>query len=381
MKLAEIYANICGVKLPKTPVEPYKTYFPTEHKYITLHSGGNTPSKIYDYFDEVINELAKRLKGFSFVQIGDKSDRLLSGCVDLRGKADSYQTNYLISNAALHVGNDSEWVHSAGSFGIPVVALYGPTVANSSAPFFSHEKSQFLEPERKGRPSYSAQENPKTINAIKPERVINGVLKILGKRECQMETIHIGKNYKNVIIETLADATLPNLFKDSVINVRLDLGGDESYIPAIIQGRKFSLVVNSKINLANIIPFKSQMMTLFYKTGEDCDCEFVSELVNSGLPARVVTEDESALPELKFKLLNLTVPNLIVLPEKPDGDMSKCMFKSSRILHSRGKFYLSEHHLDATLPMTSVSENLSILPETDDSLFWKGADNYFIFKP
>lgn len=383
MKLAEVYANSCGVKLPEDPLKPYTAYYPVIGNYVTIHNGSGMESKNYDFYGEVLEILVKRLEGVRFIQIGLPSEKLLPFCEDLRGKTNLFQANYIIENALLHIGNDSVWQHVAGSLNVPSVGLYGPTLANVCAPFYKNEKSIFIDSDRGGRkPTHSVEENPKTINYIKPEQVANATLSILGVRQTSQKTIHIGKNYTNPIIDVIPDHTLPHdLFVNNLINIRYDLGGSENFILSNLESRFGNLVTNCPISDNLLNSLRGRLKGVAYKISDakDLDVDFLKKLSQVNVEYSAVTEDESLLPDLKFKLLSLNPPKKIVRPKREVFDTKLAYFKSSKILAARGNFYLSEWHLDANLPLNSLSENVGQVPDTDSELFWNDINNYIIF--
>jgi hypothetical protein len=383
MKLAEVYANYCGVKLPKEPLKPYRSFFPIVGNYITIHNGSGMDSKNYDYYSEVLEILIKRLEGVRFVQIGTVAEKLLPYCEDLRGKTNLSQCSYVVENALLHIGNDSVWMHVAGLLDIPCVGLYGPTLSEVCAPFYKNPASQFLNSNRNGnRATHSVVENPKTINLIKPEEVANAALSILGVKETTQKTVYIGKNYTNPIIDVIPDHILPDqLFQNNLINIRYDLGGEEFFIFKNTESRFCNLVTKKRVSNQILQALKGRLKALIFKVEEieDLDIDFIREVAQLNIEYSVVTEIETLLPELKFKLLSLNPPKKIVRPEALQEIPENGYFKSSKILASSGNFFLSEWHLDAKLPMFNLSENLAELPKTQSELFWNDMNNYMIF--
>ena len=115
------------------------------------------------------------------MQIGGNDDAPIRGTIDMRGKTNIHQTAYLVKNASLLAGNDSCNIHFASGFNIPLVGLYGSTSPKNSGPFFGDKNKQIvIESDRKGKqPSFQMNENPKTINWIKPEQIAQPILDLL----------------------------------------------------------------------------------------------------------------------------------------------------------------------------------------------------------
>ena len=100
MHLIEQYALSCGVKIDKPVVET--SYFPVDcEKYITLHASSGMEAKNYDYFTDVITLISPYLeqKNIKIIQIGDRKDKKLEGCIHYNGTTNLKQSFYLIKNS------------------------------------------------------------------------------------------------------------------------------------------------------------------------------------------------------------------------------------------------------------------------------------------
>ena len=94
----------------------------------------------YDYLKKVVNELAKEIP---IVILGQEKDRKfykdilsIEGVADLVGKTSIVDAFYLIKNYAnVLLAVDSSILHIGGYLNIPIVAFFGPTHPDRSAPF------------------------------------------------------------------------------------------------------------------------------------------------------------------------------------------------------------------------------------------------------
>lgn len=131
--------------------QPYKLYPPKDssrkdlsdlekNTFIVIAPGSKWPTKRWTIagYIELINRLLKSYV-FKIMLTGDKedikySDAVASGIhstkrvIDLTGKLDIQDLFYLISKARLVITNDSAPQHIAVGLGVPVVAIFGPTV-------------------------------------------------------------------------------------------------------------------------------------------------------------------------------------------------------------------------------------------------------------
>ena len=140
------------------------------------------PSKTYDYWQEVINLISPILdqKGIKIIQLGQEKEKVYSGVLSLVGFTNINQTAFVLRDSLLHFGADSFPTHIASGYGKKIVALYSNNYINCVKPFFGDPKNHvLLEPARKNKPTFSFEENPETINTIKPETVANHILNLL----------------------------------------------------------------------------------------------------------------------------------------------------------------------------------------------------------
>ncbi len=96
-------------------------------KFITIdpHTKDEyTVNKRYPFhkWQNVVDKL-KSNSDINIVQIGNKTDRVLEGALDLTGVTTFRQASAIISNAVLHVGPEGGLMHAANAVGTPSVVL------------------------------------------------------------------------------------------------------------------------------------------------------------------------------------------------------------------------------------------------------------------
>jgi len=205
--LIEEYAKSCGVKIGKPIIKPH--YFPVPYeKYITIHNDKKVQSKEYFFWPNVIRLLKPILNknNIKIVQIGANGENTIEG-VDRHIPTNTIkQCFYIIQNSLAHMGIDSLPVHIASIFDKPIVSIYAHTHAKTCTPYWN-EKSKIicLESHRNGnKPSFSLQENPKTIDLIHPEEIAKSLLEVLNINEkINYKTINIGARYKDECLEII----------------------------------------------------------------------------------------------------------------------------------------------------------------------------------
>ncbi len=118
-ELIDFHLNPEPCKLPKT-------------NFVSITPVTSKQSKNYKYWSEVVHNL--RLMGdFEIVQLGDRSETLLEGVLDYRGKTFN-ETIYVVSRSILHISPDTGTAHVAGACGVPHIVLFGSTSYGQCAP-------------------------------------------------------------------------------------------------------------------------------------------------------------------------------------------------------------------------------------------------------
>jgi hypothetical protein len=389
--LVETYALNCGLKIDKPQI--LEKFFPlTSDKFITIHPNSKYGSKCYDYWDEVVNIIKDPLKenGIDILQIGTKEDTPIRGCLHSQGNCDINQTAYIISKSILHLGADSFPTHVASGYGKKIVCLYSNTYAEIAKPYWTKEQDMvLLEPDRsKRKPSYSAEENPKTINEINPDDIADAVLNLLGiKYDKKFKTIKKGVHYNAPIIQLVPDCLInvSQLGVDSVI-VRMDLNHNEQALAEQLKVSKCSVVTEKPINLELLKAFKPKIKEFVYFINKEThNPDFVKELNKIGFPVVLMSEmSDEDIDSVKLYYMDYGL--IQKAPKCPEEevkkikslDLNNLYYKAKRIIISEGKYYHSEaawHHKQPS-PSIAPVEN----PVIDDEDFWDCLDEFLILE-
>ncbi len=408
MKLLQKYALECGLKIGKQFL--YEKYYPVPHNgyYITIQNSSGMGGKNYPYFNEVLSILAPLFKNnnIKVVQLGGGEDAQLNDVINLAGKTDLHQSNYILSRAILHIGNDSWMQHRAGEVGVPVVDLFGTTSIANHSPYKYNEKSIFLEGNRSGRnPSFSVNENPLTIGTITPESIANAVIKILGGNfTIPRQSLHIHPMFSSTFIEWVPDANIhPEFLKGQAFAVRYDWIAQnpqsENLIYHVLQNRPLHIVTDKELNIEYLKMFEKNVSMISFKVSNNSNTSYIKALKKSGLKCRFISEENNptVLADLRLKLfdicmieqvhlktrdmffescedyLNLDIDRNTIL--KQNGDL---WFKTNKFILASDKAYLSKSYWKKGLSTDSFDKN--IMAVDDDPDFWIDQDYYYIFR-
>lgn len=389
--LAQTYANHCGASLPENPPDYPSVFFPIPEKYITLHTTSKQSSKDYDYFSEVVNLLMPALKrnGIHVVQIGTEKEKKIPFCIDYLGKTSVRQATFVVENALLHFGIDSFWQHVAGLKKVPFVEVNSVNATNAILP---HYKTKFfvVESHRNGnKPSYSAVENPKTINLIKPEEVAVAVLNLLGVNEqINVETLYIGERFYGQDIDYVPDHVIPMIeeFHYKKINCRLDLNYNIQFLQDLLSKYKAAIITHQSIQEEILVHFKPNIPVILYriKNGK-YDLNFIQTMTKLGINFQMSSNfSDKELADLRLELFDYgkiveesKFTEGFKFFSKEENLTKNSIFRTNRHILSKNKMYPSVYHWKNNKDFRG--EPLRIGEALNEPSFVENGQHYYIF--
>jgi hypothetical protein len=298
--LAEEYAKSCGVRIGKPVIKPH--FFPVPFdKYITIHNDKKVQAKEYNFWPEVIELLKPHLGDIKIIQIGAFGEETIEGVDKHIPTFSLKQSSYIIQKSLGHVGIDSVPVHLASAFDKPVVGIYSHTYANTCDPLWNKKsKAITIESDRDGRrPSFALEENPKTINLIKPEKIAQAVLDVLEiDKKIKQETIYTGPRSMFNCIEVIPSE--PTNFQGGPVSIRMDLAHNEEVLKQILQ------FVTTKNPIDASILMSKRIQRITYEA-DSFDEDFVALLKKCGLEATLVCTDAKNLDKERTKFFDYLI--------------------------------------------------------------------------
>ena len=380
--LASTYSRALGLEIDKPFIYQSPYALPFENYIVIGNSSGN-PCKNYDYYQEVINFTRPYLENVHFVQLGGKDDLILDGCFNLCGKTSLHQSAYILANAKLTISNDTQLGHISAALGCPTMSLFGATSVSCHGPHW-HGKFIGIESHRGGQlPSFRFDENPKTVNFIKPEEVVKSIFNLLEiNKDFNVSSINIGERYNQKAIEAILDQVIPaETFPNAPLNIRYDYLESPQILAQQLQLKKCLIITDKIIDLNLLKAFKSNILALVYQVKDDNNPKFVNEVRKSGIQLQLVsnlTDDE--LNKYKLNYFDIGIINIEKITKKDDikdKDLisDDTYFKTNKMLLSKGKFYSSKSHWLLDLPKTDVEEKIINTPK-----FWEELDYFYLYK-
>lgn len=386
MNLAELYALVLGEPIKK--IDIVEKYFPlpdTIQNYITLHTTSKG-SKTYDFWNLITELLFPILqsRGIHILQIGAKEDQKAEGTIDLRGQTSINQTAYLIKRALGHVGVDSFPCHLAGWANIPLVALYSNNYIECVKPYFgSPEKQILIEPVRPEghKPYFSYDENPKTINTIKPELVAESVCKLLNiPFNWDYKTVYIPPNWNNRILEGVPDQIISthDLGVQNLV-VRMDFLFNEQNLAQQLRVCPCVIVTDKPIDLNLLLSYRSKIVGITYEIDKNHDVQFPFELQKLGIKYNMISYlSTEEIQKLKINYFDagIIIPRVQTLPDiLKDKDLTKIYYRTNKLTLSKQKIYSSK--VDWSRNMSIPDFNSQILPIVNDPFFWRETEQHY----
>lgn len=401
MKLLELYSLATGLKIGRQSLAESFYPLPVE-KYLTLQASSGMAAKNYSHYGEVVNLLLPKLKelGISIVQLGGAEDQPVQGCVHLQGKTTLYQSNHILRNSQLHIGNDSWMAHRAGALKIPLVVCYGSTTVANHSPFeYDAERTVLIESHRFGRKaSYQSQEAPKTIDLIKPEEIVNAVLKLLGLPQITQESIFIGAAYQQAIVELVPDSVVaPNVQIPGNLIVRMDYLHNEKLLAQNLSLRPCNVIANHEIDLAILGQLRQNIAAMRLEI-DKVSPGWIKEFKKLGIKTMYSCSerDPAKVAAMRLEYFDACFFDQFLPPTVADfrKDAEKYLdkpldsaikldtlsFKSNKFLLSDKKVFLSKAHWKAGKNTPTTSHNTGQVID-DEEGFWSESAHFYLFKP
>ncbi len=346
--LQKAFANFCGVDLPDDPPEFPSNFIKIPEKYITISTSAGWNSKKYDYYQKVLELLLPSLQreGVEIIQVGGKDDQKLS-LVTNYTEISLRQAAFVIENSLLYLGNDNLYTWLASSK-VPSVALYGPIPGDIIKP----NRVVSLEPERAGKPSYSAEESPKSINSILPEKVANIVADLLSVPQSGITTVQINPLYGQEQIDYIPDFPIqPNIFNGRRIICRYDICNNKEALVHFLNVYGGTIYTSDPIDINLLLAFKARIPQIIYLLDHNYSKDFVAGLHSTGIPYELVSEKKDReLGDLKLDLFDFN--QIKGWPEINKGEVTEdCYFESKRVYLSKARFFASRYHWAENVPI------------------------------
>lgn len=391
MHVLESYALNCGAKIDKPFI--YKSFFPLSFdKFITFAPNSKIHGKDYNYYQDAINCILPFLEkdDIKIIQIGPKDSPLYEGVVNLCGQTTINQAAYLIENSMLFLGTDGFESQVAGSANIPIVSINSLCYSNNTGPFFGEKHLQKIFESFKNignkKASFNANENPKSINTIKPEEIANAVFDKLNiNNKIPFETMFFGDKYtKNIIQESIPNHKTIHFHPDGIVEIRTDEDyNEECFFVQLSQYKKSIVIADKEINLNILRQFKQNIQMLVFKITKQDHTNFLKKVREIGLKIFLISDltkeeaDQEKIKYYEFGNINKLNEYSEEIINNIKKDIDKLYYRSSKITSSDGKLHYSLAAKQMGISLNSKVEYQKVI---DSPVFWKNLEFFTIVK-
>jgi len=387
MHVLESYALQDNLKIDRPFI--YEKYFPmaTKGKYITLDASSKEGSNKYSYWKNVLEMLSPHLKemDITIVQLGDKSEEQIPGCYIAVGQTDNNQKAYVIKNSELHICVNNLSLQLASNYDKKIVALFSNVYYDQFKPYWSDKsKVTVLEGERK-KPSLLPDEAPKSIDSIRPEKIVEKILWNLGKLYVsEFNTLKIGCLYGKKRIESSlsnAVADIKKLGIDTLI-CRLDYNYNLDNLKTQLGFCSCSVVTNKPIPIDFLKQNKERIAELVYYLDDDHNPEFARECIKIGINVGLLSKkDKETVNSYKIDYMDIS-QRIGVMPRIKKEDIEeikgkkRLFYKSTKFTIHNGRAFASRASILHNLPPIESFDH-PFLPVIDHEDFWEEKDHFF----
>ena len=255
---------------------------------------------------------------------------------------------------------------------------FGNIYAKQGKPYWSNENDIcLLEGFKNSKPSYLPQEQPKTINNIKPDEIAENILQKLNlNKHIKYKYLHIGSNYTNKTIEIVPNMVVdPKVFNLTNLIVRMDLEFNENILEQLLFISKCIILTNKPISENIIKKYKNNIMQVVYKIEEKNDPNFIKLLRSLNIQYGLISYlNKIDVDKIKIDYMDLGLILKLDFNSKQNYNFNAKYYKSQNFLISNSKLYMSEAAFQKNLPINSFNDNVQ--PIIDNDLFWQNAEKY-----
>lgn len=377
MHKLESFALSAGSKIHKPHIE--ECFFPNVHKdYICISQDYNKNSEHYEYFDDVLFHISPFLakEKISILELGKSDFKNL-----FYGKSfknlNIHQNAYLIKRSKLYIGNINIFAHIASHFNKNIVCPINKSYLESVAPFWSQDKAVIIQPDSTDKPLLFDNENPKTINSIKPELIAAKILDALSidHNLNSLETVYIGENYhKPTSIDILpSQSQLSSYSFNHDLDLRMDKYYDLNFLYSCNNLKSFNITTDKVIPLNFLHALKDKIGKIKFIINKETSIDDVNVMHASGIPIELFTNDIDDLIDIRLKFIDFDVFPIKKLSLKELGvdSIDGLEFLSRKNIFFEGKLYNS---------YKSINEQKNIASVHDSEEFWENLSYYRIYK-
>ena len=390
MHVLESYALQNDLKIDKAVV--YEKYFPLAiDKFITIDTSNlGTPALTYDHWQLVVDLIHPKLEeqGIKIVQLGNKDCVPLRQCYMALGQCNFNQKAYVLKKSIVHACPNNESSHLASIYNKKSVVLFPHNCYTSQfLPYWTdRNRLEVLQASRNNKPSFNPSENPKSINLIKPEKVAQKILNLVGIHTFipDYETVRIGSSFNRPRIESVLTHLLDakKLGVSSLV-IRMDLNFNEEALEKQLESCECSIITNRPLSDKLVDKYHKRIAELVYYIEDDNSPAFIKKVKEKSIQYLLRSrKEEKQTNDFKLDYLDYGLVHQIPSRSRVDFEelkkRKKLYYKSAHFVIHDNKFYPSTAAF-LRLEQGSHSMEHEPYPIIDDPLFWEEEEHFHFF--
>lgn len=368
MHISEKLSLDCGVNSiqPKIPLG----FFPLSSNNLIILENSKSNEE-YLHFEEVINYMSSLAvkKKRELIQIKiNPQDKTLDRCKPY-SQLSLPQFNWLIKNADLLISNNPYSCAVASALNVKAIQIHKNFPEKSFKHIWGKElKANFTQDGK-----------------LYAEKIVKEALSMIGESSekiNQVEPIFCGKNFHTKCIEVVPDfSENATPIQNENINIRADYYFNERKILQLIHLNNCNLITKKALNpkLIESSTVKERLKNINFEVTSLTEEREIENLFNLNINTTLFCRDKSNISDIRLKLIDYKI-NLEENIEKKDLDTCKdicdnTLYKSSKILLSKEKYYSSKSKWKANQPLQkNYFEKI-----VDDSSFWAESEHFKLF--
>ena len=372
----------------------YEKFFPLAvDKFITIDTSNlGTNALAYDHWQLVVDLIHPYLEkqGITIVQLGNKECVPLRRCYMAIGQCNFNQKVYVLKKSLVHVCSNNESSHMSSLHNKKSVVLFSNNCFPSQfAPYWTDASNlEILKPTKAlKKPSFNPNENPKSINDIKPEKVAEKILNFLGISAFvpQFETLRIGAAFNQRRIESnLTHVLNAQKLEVSSLIMRMDLNFNEDALKQQLEACSCSVITKKPISDEILDKYHKKIVELVYYIEDDNDPDFIRKVREKSIKYLLRSRHGDEVTS-DFKLAYLDYGLVHQMPQKSKSDFSELKnkenvyYRSNHFIIHNNSFYPSTAAL-LRLKHGAPAMNHEPHEIIDDPLFWEEEEHFHFFE-
>ena len=390
MHVLESYALQNDLKIDRATV--YEKYFPLAvDKFITIDTSNlGTSALTYDHWQLVVDLIHPKLEeqGVKIIQLGNKDCVPLRQCYMTLGQCNFNQKAYVLSKSLVHACPNNESSHIASVYNKKSVVLFSHNCYPSQfLPYWTDKDNlETLKPNLSSKPSFNPNENPKSINSIKPEHVAQKILNLAGVYTFspEFETVKIGSSFHRPRIEsTLTHLLDTKKFGVSSLIIRMDLNFNEDVLRKQLESCECSIITNRPLSDEILNEHHKKIVELVYYIEDDNNPSFIQKVKEKSITYLLRSrKDKEQTSDFKLDYLDYGLVNQMPARSQNDFEELKGLenlyYKSTHFIIHNNKFYPSTAAYSRNI-QGGPSMQHDPQPVIDDPLFWEEEEHFHFF--